>query len=166
MRIAAVAVSFAFAACASSGAVFPEARPGPAGGEVLLRLRRGGCLGSCPSYVVTVYRDGAVRYEGQGIVCDPGPISARLSVEQMAELRAAIVRSHISTVPLHCCDRPCSDTPTIVLTVAEPLPERTLIDSVCLSEVTPVQSLASDVDRVLRIERWIGTKEQRENYVW
>jgi hypothetical protein len=166
MRTAAVAISLALAACASSGAVSPRARPASAVSEVLLRLRRESCFGSCPAYVVTIYGDGSVRYEGQGGVCEPGPISDRLSAQQMAELRAAIVHSQFAHVSVHCCDRPCSDTPTITLTVAEPLPERTIVDFECGPQETPVQSLAIEVDRVLQVERWIGTKEQRKKCLW
>lgn len=48
--------------------------------------------------------------------------------------------------------------------IADPPPEKTIIETYgCDVQTTPVRTLAAEVDRVLQVERWIGTAEQRKN---
>lgn len=58
--------------------VGPEHRSFPADidlSDVVIRLQRTGCFGTCPSYSVTVRGDGFVTYSGDGFVLAPGHFS-------------------------------------------------------------------------------------------
>ena len=169
MRIAITLLGCALLACRPPvGAAPAVPAPPRAGGQTLfVGLDRDICFGTCPAYKIEIDRDGAVRYTGRADVCEPGPISGRLSDDQMNKLRTAISTSGFAAIPEHCCDCPVSDTPTITLTVGDPPPLKTVVDSYgCEGGTTPVEALADTIDRIVGIERWIGTKEERKNCQW
>jgi hypothetical protein len=95
-------------------------------------------------------------------ICVEGPEFERLRPETVAALRAAIARSGFDTVPEGCCDSPCSDTSVLTLTVGDPR-RKTIVDSECPGTMETVRDLARAVERIVGIERWIGTAEQRDS---
>ena len=156
---------FALVACAPRALPVPAApaRSASSGTTLLVRLDRAICLGTCPAYTIVVDHSGAIRFHGQSNVCEPGEIAERLSSEQVSNLRTAIAESGFASTPEHCCDCNVTDTPTITLTVADPPPARTIVDTYgCEEASTPVQRLAERIDAIVRIERWIGTEEERK----
>ncbi len=52
---------------------------------VSISLERTGCFGSCPSYVVSLYEDGLVKFEGRDFVARKGVFTKRV-------LRSAVAR--------------------------------------------------------------------------
>lgn len=55
----------------------------------------------------------------------------------------------------------------ITLTVADPPPLKTVVDTYgCEGRSTPVRALADTIDRIVNIERWIGTRDERKNCRW
>jgi hypothetical protein len=51
--------------------------------DVVIRLERSPCFGDCPSYVVSIFANGRVRYEGRSV---DGRPDAQLAPEQVDEL--------------------------------------------------------------------------------
>lgn len=60
--------------------------------DFLVALKRGACLGACPSYEVAVGRDGAVTWDGYGYVRRLGRRVGRVSPAKVAKLAAALAR--------------------------------------------------------------------------
>lgn len=59
-------------------------RPG-----VLASLERTACYGLCPVYVVTVFDDGRVEYEGKDFVKTKGKVTSKLDASKLDALRSA-----------------------------------------------------------------------------
>jgi len=132
-------------------------------GLPFLRLRRSGCLGSCPVYSVEVYTDGTVRYEGDAHVLTVGSASARLTRDRMQELQRAVARAGFLSLQRDCCN--CfdfTDGPTVSLMLVDGGQTRK-IDDYHGCDATPktVRDLEDQIDRIVGVERWIGTEEQR-----
>jgi len=138
----------------------PTAGARPSG--TLVSLQRDRCFGTCPAYRLDIDTDGTVRYEGRANVCKD-EATERLPPAKLADLRTAIGRSRFASIPEHCCDEPCSDTSLLTVTVADPPPARTLLDSDCYSRPTPIQDLANAIEKIVDIEHWIGTDEERSH---
>jgi hypothetical protein len=133
-------------------------------GLPFLRLRRSGCLGSCPVYSIEVYTDGTVRYEGDAYVLMGGTASKRLTPEGMAELRRAVARAGFLALQRDCCN--CfdsTDAPTVSLMLIDGAQAKK-IDDYHGCDATPktVRDLEDEIDRIANVERWIGTAEQRQ----
>jgi hypothetical protein len=125
----------------------------------LVSLERDTCYGSCPAYRLEIDTDGTVRYVGRSDVCKDEAVD-RLPAAKLAELRTAIARSGFAHAREDCCDCPVSDSPTIRLTVADPPPAKTIIDSGgdCPGAPTTVRDLAEAIDTIVGVERWIGVR--------
>lgn len=54
--------------------------------SMVIRLVRGGCLGTCPSYTVEIRGDGMVLYDGGGFVAVAGKHRCSISQEKVREL--------------------------------------------------------------------------------
>lgn len=61
--------------------ITPRAATGP--DDVVIRMERTQCFGDCPSYVVSIFADGRVRYEGRSV---DGRPDAQLAPGQLDEL--------------------------------------------------------------------------------
>lgn len=60
---------------------------------VVATLKRTSCLGHCPSYTVTVWSTGAVRWSGRSMVAVRGEASATLDAVHLEELRELFDRA-------------------------------------------------------------------------
>jgi hypothetical protein len=131
--------------------------------SLLLRLDRGGCLGSCPAYIVEVDTDGTVRYEGEFHVAMEGTASGRLELTTIATLRAAIDQSEFWNTPGNCCDcRGVTDAPYVSITLADGRPVKTIRDyHGCEATPKRIRDLEDSIDRIIGTERWTGTREER-----
>ena len=164
MKRLVVLLEAVLAGCATHAAPTRDTPTAALPAKVLVRIERSSCFGSCPAYRLEIGADGAVRFDARGHICVEGPGSERLPAEKLAALRAAIARSPFATTPEHCCDLPCSDTSVLTLTVMleDPPMRKTIADSDCPESQTTVRDLASAIEAIVGIERWIGTPAQRE----
>lgn len=74
----------------SLGASAAEPPATPAGPDVVIRLERGPCFGSCPVYSVTVLGDGSVTFIGKRFVASPGVHKAQLEEADYRRLVDAV----------------------------------------------------------------------------
>jgi hypothetical protein len=160
-----IAILVLTAACKSSGGIHAGRGVPPASKNLLLRLERTLCFGSCPDYVVEVDSDGALRYQGNLYVLTAGKSSGHLAPTTIAELRDAIDNAHFADTPVKCCDcLDSTDAPSAMITVADGRPPKT-IDDYHGCEATPksIRELEDAIDRIIGIEKWIGKREERQN---
>jgi hypothetical protein len=163
-------VGLALTGCAGArdaGIVCDFNRPGIAArlaSHTLARLQRTGCLGWCPEYVVAIDVDGEVTYLGRHNVMTQGPATDRLSADQLRSLREAVLRSRQVEMPQEQCTCGCvSDAPDVELTTWEKEVPRTVrYDEGCEQAPPAIRMLEIEIDRVVGIERWIGTHAARK----
>jgi hypothetical protein len=130
----------------------------------LARLVRTICYGPCPQYVVEIDIEGEVTYRGGNYVMTAGLANSRLSVDALRSLREAVVRARQAEMPHDQCACGCvTDAPYVELTTWDKGLERTYsYDQGCERAPPAMRALELEVDRVVGIERWIGTEAARE----
>jgi hypothetical protein len=135
-------------------------RAQPADFEV--RLERTGCLGTCPSYVVTIHRDGLVEYEGRSWVKAHGRRSARISPKAVQDLFDKVQAAHFfELAPSYRAG--ITDQATYILTVREGGSAHVVEDYAgrLIGMPSVVTDLEMAVDQAAGVERWIGSPEER-----
>lgn len=84
--------------------------------QVRMRLRRGGCLGTCPIYTVEISGDGQVTYQGIDHVDIDGKYSFRIPTQTVAALVASLREKDLwSMRPAYMAS--ITDNPTYSLTL-------------------------------------------------
>lgn len=132
--------------------------------QPLVRLKRTGCYGWCSEYEVAIDSQGRVTYEGGKHVMTQGTVTEQLSAERLRGLREAVVRSWGVEMPrgecaLGCCS---SDSPDVVITTwGTGVPRTVVYERGCEKTPAALQALELEIDRVVDIERWIGTDAAR-----
>ncbi len=131
--------------------------------QPLVRLKRTGCYGWCPEYEVDIDSHGKVTYEGRKHVMTQGTVTEQLSDERLRELREAVVRSWGVEMPSEECACGCSsDSPEVEITTWRTGASETLAyDQGCEKAPAALHALELEIDRVVDIERWIGTTAAR-----
>ena len=122
------------------------------------------CLGWCPVYVVEIDIDGVVTYQGRDYVMTQGPATGELTDNKLRSLREAVVRSRQVQMPREQCACGCvTDAPYVELTTWDKgVPRAVHYDEGCEQVPPAIQALEREIDRVVDIARWIGTREARK----
>jgi hypothetical protein len=151
--LVAASLAPAFVGCAKRGA----------DAELLVRLERTPCFGTCPAYVVEVDLDGTVRYEGRRHVVTLGAAVGKVGPEGLQSLREAFRLARFRELPRHCCD--CfdvTDQPGATTTLVDGRWPKTIVDyRGCRKAPDSLRSLEDEIDRIVGVERWIGTLDER-----
>jgi Domain of unknown function (DUF6438) len=74
----------------------PPPKPHPH--EVLATLQRTACYGTCPIYVVTVYRDGVVEFNGEEYTKTKGKATGQIALAQVDAIEALFVDNHYTSL--------------------------------------------------------------------
>lgn len=166
MRII-IIMALGLVACAACRVASPSNNGNaPAGRhEPLATLERTACFGFCPIYKVTIFRDGVVEYEGERFVKTLGPATGRLSVRELAELRRLFQRNGYLQLASSFEKQDVTDLPS-AFTSYSPRPGQTKTIRHYLGDRRAPESLTrveEGIDRIVNIEQWIGTPEERQN---
>lgn len=142
-----------------------------------LTLQRTGCMGACPTYTVTVFANGDVRWVGQDNVATMGMRTGRVARAQIAALVAKLeaidfftydeygakkvtqacttVRSG-SSVSVSCSFRDiviCTDTSHAIVTLVRGRTKHEVDNAHC--RPSPLTELEQLIDEVARTREWI-----------
>ncbi len=150
----ALAFGLVVAGCRSASGQGP-AGSAPAAAFERVSLARSGCLGSCPAYAVTVTGDGTVGYEGGVYVKTTGRQHGRLSPADLVALRGEFERAGFFTVEV---SPPDPDVPAVTIACRAGGRERSITFD---HAPESVKRLVVAFERIVGIERWIGTPEER-----
>jgi hypothetical protein len=131
---------------------------------LVAKLSRSICLGSCPSYTVSVYSDGRVAYQGDAYVKLLGKAGAKLAPDELEALRAAFTQaSYFDLVgPFDCHEVTCG--PSYQLLFHDGHRSRELLHySGCRSPqgVGALVTLEAQFDTIVKSVRWVGTSAER-----
>ncbi len=130
---------------------------------LLVSLERTSCYGWCPVYRVAVYADGVLEFEGRHFVLRPGLHEARVSAAQLTALRQAAARARFAELEERYVRRDYPDMPSII-TVAQVDGAYKEVRHYFGDTSAPGEliRLEEEIDRIVGIERWIGTPAERE----
>jgi hypothetical protein len=138
-------------------------RPVPTAPESVT-LERGPCFGTCPVYVVTLGRDGSVRFEGRRFVADTGISTGTVPPARVdslfPELQSAgyfeFADSYRSGDAV--CRRYATDLPTVITEVRlDGRVKRIEHDRGCAEAPAVLSQLENRIDDVAGVARWVGT---------
>jgi ankyrin repeat protein len=127
--------------------------------KISISLRRSGCLGSCPSYTVTVGTEG-IAFEGDYYVVATGKHRAGADTEEVRQLAAHFVSADFySMEPKYVAS--VTDCPTYVLAIDIDGRKQSVEDYVGEWEGMPavISDLESEVDSFAKTDRWVAGAE-------
>jgi len=130
------------------------------GHELLASIERTTCYGWCPGYKVRVFRDGMVEYEGEAYVKTLGKATGHLSPEELETLDQLFRKSGYLGLD-DSYDEDATDMPTIY-TSYSPGGCKKSIRHYGLGAPKALDEIEHSIDRIIRIEQWIGTADERK----
>ena len=166
MRLA-LAFALALAACGGSTASPPKLAN--TGGtqvreHVLLASIEGtACFGTCPSYKLTIYRDGAVEYEGEEYVKTKGKATGTLALDKVDAIDRLFAEHGYLKLRDSYESYDVTDNPS-TYTSYQPLGGK--LKSVRhyhgdMHAPEELSKLEKRLYELAEVERWIGSREER-----
>ena len=124
--------------------------------KVSVSLRRSGCYGTCPAYVVTVSTDGIV-FEGDGFVVAAARHVDNIDSEEVRKLAKSFVTADFYSMD-SSYSASVTDNATYVLSIAIDGHTKEVVDYVGAWVGMPavIAELEDEVDAVAHTQRWIG----------
>lgn len=133
--------------------------PNHAPHDLIATLERQECYGWCPIYKISIYRDGAVEYHGESFVKVKGDAKTELTDVQLAELEHAFEAAHYMTLADTYTHEDATDSPTVLTSYRNKHIAHYHGDYHAPRELG---ELEQEIDRIVGIERWIGTATERD----
>lgn len=134
-----------------------------------VRLERRACYGRCPEYVVELFSDGRVRYEGLKNVTTMGEATAALPV---ADVRALLQRfadagfattdsAYVEGSP-HCGQYHTDGPHAVIAALIGSTLKSVHVDTGCTERPPYLSTLAAQVDSVARTSAWVGNGDAKK----
>jgi hypothetical protein len=152
--------------CATRKANTQEASaPSDTSAQVLLVFGRGPCFGDCPSYKVTLFQNGRVRFgEDLGREFEP-PSEAVVAPAAIEKIRSLAER--LDPLDAKCCDcYDMTDMSSATITYRRRDGKLRTIDHYHGCERAPdwLYSVENEIDAALETDRWLGRKVEYKPY--
>jgi len=133
--------------------------------SVEIRLGRGACYGTCPTYGLVIRGDGSVRFEGGDHVDSLSPAPARLGRAQLAALLQAFERVDFLSLGDYsasaCHDVTDASSASIALRF-DGREKRVEHYHGCARAPQALSRLAWRIDSIVGVERWVGAGGERD----
>ncbi len=131
--------------------------------EPLATIERTACFGWCPIYKLTVFRDGVVEYEGEDFVKTKGKATGHLAPDELAALDDLFAKHGYLELADAYTDYSVTDMPSVNTSYSSggrtKKIQHYLGDS---SAPAALGEVESGIDRIVHVEQWIGTEDERE----
>jgi hypothetical protein len=129
--------------------------------NVVIRLERTTCYGSCPAYKLAIYRNGRVEYVGGSNVKLKGAQEARIASVDFKRLVSEFDKAnYFSTdqfTEKKCSCRFCTDMPTAITEIQEKGSTHRIEHYYgCTCAPKTLWELEQAIDKVVRTEQWTG----------
>ncbi|HUJ62711.1 MAG TPA: DUF6438 domain-containing protein [Kofleriaceae bacterium] len=136
---------------------------GPPPHELVATLKRTMCYGWCPAYNVSIYRDGVVEYDGTEYVKTKGHATGKLSQDKVDAIDKLFATAHYLDLADSYTHYDVTDNPSAITSWHHDGKTKT-IEHYYGDEHAPaaLTQLEEDLDKLVGIEHWIGTNEERE----
>jgi len=151
-------------ACTHAGPPSNGGYPPPDRHEPLATLERTACFGTCPVYKVAIFRDGTVEYEGERFVKTKGRATGHIGAKQLAELQELFQQSGYLQFNDSYERQDVTDLP-YAFTSYSPAGQTKSVRHYLgdFSAPRALFAVEEGIDRIVNIEQWIGTPEERQN---
>lgn len=127
-------------------------------------LGRGPCNGTCPIYSVYIYDDGDVEYIGSQYVKVTGTATTRIGHRQLATLHELFARASYFTLGGSYEATRAIDVPLISTSYTHGGQTKEIQHPASRDIPAVLTALEDGIDTVVHIERWIGTRAERERH--
>jgi hypothetical protein len=128
--------------------------------SITIRLSRGPCFGSCPTYTVTVRGTGSVDYEGRTLRSDESVVGhSTLDREQIRQILRLLDGVHFSSLEGRAFLW-CFDTPSVAISVSvDGRTKEVVSDWACDGSKLGVQhdfgEAAKEIDSIIGTQQWV-----------
>jgi len=129
----------------------------------LATLERTACYGTCPVYKLTVYRDGTVEYTGVQFVKVTGKATGQITEDQVDEIEDLFLQSEYLKLKDAEHSYQVSDMQSAITSYTPPGGKAKAIrhDLGDTAAPQPLMRIEAGIDRLVHVERWIGTEAER-----
>lgn len=128
--------------------------------DTLVHMERTICFGTCPSYELTILKNGSVIFIGKEFVQQEGRAEGMISDEDMEELISAIRTSHFMEITSNPeCQSRMTDHPSVFLTIQLNGKENNVTHyQGCkgFDHEDDLYDLEEAIDRLAGTQKWIG----------
>lgn len=143
----------------------PEAPPEvPVASPTLASLARSPCYGWCPVYSVVVSMDGSVDYTGVRFVKTIGEAHGQLSPTDVEALKKLFLDNYYFNMQDSYEQIEITDAPSAQTSFNDGTRSKSISHYYGDSSAPPeLRQIEEGFDRIVGIEQWIGSKEERQN---
>jgi uncharacterized protein DUF6438 len=133
--------------------------------EQLATLERTACFGTCPVYKIAIFGDGAVEYEGERFVKTQGHATGHIGAEQLAQLRKLFQDNGYLQLENSYEKQDVTDLPSVFTSYTPGQGQTKSIRHYLGDRSAPkaLTEVEEGIDRIVHVEQWIGTEEERRN---
>lgn len=157
----------AAAACGGASNTPSPASPTPSTAapahELIATLERTECHGFCPVYEVSIYRDGAVEYQGTRHVKVVGPATGHVDPAQIAALDQLFQSHGYLGFQDSYTAHTVTDLPSIKTSYTPAGQPKKSVDHYRGDRSAPeaLTEVENGIDQIVKIDQWIGTEDER-----
>ncbi len=131
--------------------------------EPLATIERSGCFGWCPIYEATVFRDGMVEYRGERFVKTTGAATWTIEPREIVAIETLFAEAHYLDLKDAYTSYDVTDMPSAVTSHTRAgRTKRVAHYAGDGSAPKALGHLESELDRLVHIEKGIGTEAERE----
>jgi hypothetical protein len=133
--------------------------------SLLASIARGACYGTCAVYTLAVYRDGRVEYDGEDFVKTKGKATGTVTAEQLAALDKLFTDDHYLAYKSEYKNYDVTDNPSAVTSYHPAGATTTKTVDHYYGDMHAPESLTNlehQFDEIVKTERWIGTRAERD----
>ena len=130
----------------------------------LATLERSECYTVCPVYKLTVYRDGTIEYTGTRNVKVTGKALGQITEAQVDKLEDLFLRYQYLQFKPNYRHSHITDMPSVSMSYTPAGGTAKTVTHDLGDEDAPValHRIEHSIDKLVRIERWVGTDAERE----
>lgn len=128
--------------------------------DLIIRLNRTVCFGTCPAYLLTVKADGKVSFFGQDFTETKGQAEGEISKEKIKQLIAEFKKAKFFDLKDNYTTEECStDTPTVRTTLFINDKVKKIEHSLGCEAPKELTDLENKIDEIVGTKKWIGEKK-------
>ncbi len=128
--------------------------------DLIIRLKRTVCYGTCPAYMLTVKADGKVNFFGQDFTETKGQAEGEISKENLKELIAEFKKVDFFALDDNYTSEDCAtDNPTVSTTLFMNDKVKKIEHDLGCKAPQELTDLEDKIDEIVGTKKWIGDKK-------
>jgi hypothetical protein len=128
--------------------------------DLIIRLQRTVCYGTCPSYLLTVKADGKVSFFGQDKTKTKGQAGGEISEENIKKLIAEFKQADFFSLDDSYTSKNCAtDNPTVRTTLFINGKVKKIEHDMGCEAPKELTALEDKIDKIVGTEKWIGEQK-------